>query len=79
MEKPEVTRRGALDMQVCVPEDWTDEQVQNFAEERNPSGVEGGWLIRKTGHPLLGGDLERSPCYGKSTFVHITLDVLRAE
>lgn len=25
---PEVTRRGILGMQVCVPADWTDDQVR---------------------------------------------------
>ncbi len=29
----EVTRHGALDMQVCAPSDWTDEQVKEFADK----------------------------------------------
>jgi len=32
-QKPEVTRCGALDMQVCVPNSWTDEQVKEFADQ----------------------------------------------
>ena len=54
----EVTRRGALDMQVCVPADWTDAQVIAFAEQSNPCGTRGGWQIRKEGDPDLSGDPE---------------------
>ncbi len=42
-----VTRRGALDMQVCVPSDWTDDQVKQFVEAENPCGTENGWQIRR--------------------------------
>lgn len=70
----EVTRRGALDMQVCVPGDWTDEQVKTFADKENPCGTENGWFIRKQGDKALGGDLERSPCSAGGGLVHIMLD-----
>jgi hypothetical protein len=72
--KPEVTRFGALDMQVCVPTDWTDEQVKAFAENENPCGTELGWSIRKEGHALLQGKPERNPCESRQGFVHIMLD-----
>ncbi len=70
-----VTRRGFLDMQVCVPKEWTDEQVTEFAEKENPAGTTGGWEIRKQGSKWLAGADERATCTTHSDRVHITLDV----
>jgi hypothetical protein len=70
----EVTRRGALDMQVCVPVDWTDDVVKEFADRENPCGTSNGWFIRKEGDKALAGDHERVPCESRSGFVHIMLD-----
>ena len=69
-----VTRRGALDMQVCVPSDWTDEQVKAFADTKNLCGTQHGWQIRREGSVLLAGMKERKPCNQRSRFVHIMLD-----
>jgi hypothetical protein len=70
----EVTRRGALDMQVCVPADWTDGQVKAFADTENVCGTENGWCVRKTGDKFLVGCLERVPCAKRNGYVHIMLD-----
>lgn len=75
--EPEVTKAHIFDMQVCVPDTWTDEQVIEFANRRNPSGLANGWGIRRTGDPALAGDPERTPCAGsegRPGFVHIMLD-----
>ena len=72
--KPEVTKMGALDMQVCVPFGWSDEQVKRFADAEYPCGTENGWQIRRTGDPALLGKPERVTCSGRSDFVHIMLD-----
>ena len=74
--KAAVTRLGVLDMQVCVPEEWTDDRVIKFANSENPCGATGGWQIRKEGDPLLMGDPERQSCYDpkRKDFVHIMLD-----
>ena len=74
MQEAEVTRTGVLDMQVCVPKDWTDLQIKAFANTRNPCGTESGWQIRKEGDKQLGGMPERNPCSKRSGFVHIVLD-----
>lgn len=74
MSDPMVTRRGILDMQVCVPHDWTDEQVKEFADRENPCGTENGWFIRRHGDPALGNALERTPCAANLNSVHIMLD-----
>ena len=73
-KKPEVTRAGALDMQVCVPADWSDAQVKDFADTNNTCGTEHGWAIRKEGSKHLAGDPERAQCSDRKGFVHVTLD-----
>jgi hypothetical protein len=72
--KPEVTRVGILDMQVCVPSEWTDEQVKEFADRENVCGTQHGWAIRRTGDSDLMGAKERVECSRRAGFVHITLD-----
>lgn len=61
-------------MQVCVPEDWTDEQIVEFANTTNPTGMRTGWAIRKEGDRLLIGDPERNPCAGREKHIHVMLD-----
>lgn len=73
-QEPEVSRYGILDMQVCVPADWSDAQVLCFAEGAYPCGTEHGWAIRKEGSPYLKGAPERNPCHERDGFVHVTLD-----
>lgn len=73
-ESPEVTKAGLLDMQVCVPATWTDEQVMEFAELKFPCGTSAGWQIRKAGDPALAGHPERNQCAQRCGYVHIMLD-----
>lgn len=70
----EITMRGALSMQVCVPADWTDDQVKEFADRENLCGTEHGWFIRKEGDKGLAGDHERVACASRDGCVHIMLD-----
>ena len=70
----EVTKIGCLDMQVCVPDDWTDDQVRDFAAGENPCGTTGGWFIRREGDKALNGDPERRPCAERANHVHVMLD-----
>ena len=74
MQKPEITKKCALDMQVCVPKEWNDKQVLSFAEKENPCGTANGWQIRRQGAKDLRGDDERVPCSDKEDYVHIMLD-----
>ena len=74
MSGAEVTRAGFLDMQVCVPSDWSDNKVVAFAESNNPCGTTGGWQIRREGDEALAGCAERVPCEDRDGFVHIMLD-----
>ena len=73
-KKPEVTRPGFLDMQVCVPKDWTDKQVKNFADTENLCGTQHGWQIRKQGDKYLAGKDERVKCADHEGFIHMMLD-----
>ena len=63
-----------LSMQVCVPEDSTDEAVVDFANANNPSGTRSGWHIRRAGDELLQSSPERIPCDRDEGQVHIMLD-----
>jgi len=72
--KPEVTRKGVLDMQVCVPTNWDDEMVVDFANISNLCGTAHGWSIRRNGSEWLNGAPERNPCHERDGFVHIMLD-----
>lgn len=73
-EGPEVRRIALFDMQVCVPADFTDDEVVEFAESENRCGTKAGWAIRRKGCPALGGDMERVPCNESPGKVHIVLD-----
>lgn len=72
--EPVVTRFGVLDMQVCVPNEWTDQQVIEFANLKNECGITRGWYIRRQDHPALVGMDERTKCSKREGFVHIMLD-----
>ena len=75
--KPMIVRKGATDTQVCVPVNWTDEEVVSFANKENPCGTENGWQIRREGSAALAGDSERVPCEAAGEFtgyVHVMLD-----
>jgi hypothetical protein len=70
----EVTKYGMLDMQVCVPAEWSDEAAQSFAEREYPCGTSSGWQIRRQGDKALSGCDERVSCQGRPGYVHIMLD-----
>ncbi len=69
-----VTYKGILDMQVCIPKEWNDYKVIEFAEKENPCGTTGGWGIRREGSERLGGSPERAQCDKESGNVHIMLE-----
>ena len=72
--KPEVTQRSLLSMQVCVPEAYSDEEVEAYANEANPAGTTHGWSIRRAGSPNFEGYRERVPCDEREGCVHLVLD-----
>lgn len=73
-DNPCVTKSGLVLMQVCVPHGWTDEQAENFANSRNPTGIRSRWTVIKDGDESLKGDPERAKCKSRDGFVHIMLN-----
>lgn len=74
MKGAQVTKRSMFSMQVCVPDDFTDDQALEFAHGENPCGTAHGWSMRKQGDEALAGADERVKCLQRSGFVHIMFD-----
>lgn len=74
VHNPEVTKRAVLSCQVCVPSDYSDSRVKEYADLANPAGTQLGWIIRREGDPDLCGMPERQPCATREGCVHIMLD-----
>ena len=74
MTQPNVVKHGLLDMQICVPKEYTDAQVVEAANRLNPCGTNNGWFIRKQGSKYLAGKDERVTCAKDPDNVHIMLD-----
>ncbi len=70
----EVTKMSLLAAQVCVPEDWTDQQAHDFLERKNPCGTSCGWVMRKQGDERLAGCDERVKCADRPGHVHIMFE-----
>lgn len=70
---PIMARCGALDCQVCVPKDWTDERAVAFAEREYPCGTANGWHVVEKGDPALGGHPQRNSCAEREGCVHILM------
>lgn len=73
-EGAQITRRGALSCQACIPKHWTDAQAKAFADRENLCGTERGWFLRKQGDPALSGCDERVQCVERTDFVHVMFD-----
>jgi len=67
-------RCSVFSVQVCVPRDWTDAQITEFADQYHPCGTEHGWCIRREGDPTLNGDPERVTCSKRDGVVHVMMD-----
>lgn len=71
---PQLTKSSLCACQVCVPDDWTDAQIESFANRVNPTGIQSQWHIRKEGHEALAGDPERVMCNERTGCVHVMLE-----
>lgn len=74
MSNAEVTIQGICDLQICVPKECTDEEAEEFANSRQPTGISSPWKMKKTGNATLNGDPERVQCTGRKDHVHIMLE-----
>jgi hypothetical protein len=73
MAEPNVPRRGLLDLQVCVPVEYTDEQIEQFANAAEPTGIESSWHMRSADDPAQAGAPIRVPCTKHPENVHVML------
>jgi hypothetical protein len=80
MSEPTVMKMTLLNLSVCVPAEWTDEQVERFANADCPAGTQHGWGIQKAAE--YSQDLpeeqrkERVSCGGpnpREGYVHVVL------
>jgi len=69
---PQVIQIGVLDMAVCVPEGWTDDQIVAFARQ-TPCGTSGGWQIHRHKDGETGAR-EQVPCRERPGYIHVLLD-----
>ena len=72
--KPAIIRHSLLSLQVCVPSEWTDQQIVEWVEGENPAGRNLGWQIVRKGREELGGGLERHPCDDYAGNVHVLVE-----
>ena len=61
-----IVRVGVLYMIVCVPVEWETDDIVQFAEDENPSGIMRKWSICQ---------VEPVKCAEKPGFVHVKLEV----
>lgn len=73
----EVIRAGLLEIQVCVPKTFTDEQVEEFTNEDNPTGLESRWRIQREveDNPHVPNSM---PVLAKRRSLSFGFDLLRA-
>ncbi len=71
--RPSIIRTSPLLIQVCVPEEWNNEQIVEFANTKHPAGTSNGWMVVKDGHDLLSGDPERVRCAKYPNYIHVLL------
>lgn len=69
----EVTRCGLIDLQVCVPEDWSDAQAEQFANAERPTGIDSRWTLRAADDPAQNGAPIRVACDSRAHHVHIMM------
>lgn len=74
MSAAQIVLRGFITCQVCVSKEFTDAQVEEYANTANPTGIESKWKIVRKGSPTLNGDKERVTCDIWKDNVHILLE-----
>lgn len=82
MTQPVVVKFSTLLLQVCVPDNYTDEQIVEYAEQTLPRDTAKRWKIVREGDSKLGkcnacdrGYAEREPCEERPDCVHVLLEI----
>lgn len=73
MNEATLLRIGVLGIEVCVPKNWTDEQVLEFVKADKMCVSKTGFEIVREGDKSLKGEPERRQCKIHKKNVHIML------
>lgn len=60
MANPTVLNQNVFSLQLCVPKDWSNDQILKWVETVNPCGTKAGWQI--VNEPDRKGNPARNPC-----------------
>lgn len=71
---PETLHIGLYDLQLCVPREGTDQQIEKFANDYHllPEGLY--WKLLPDGHEHLDGDPQYNQCGMYKNKVHVKLE-----
>jgi len=62
---PEVVSWGISYITICVPDNYTNAEAEEFANRNHPSGTESGWKAPN--------DCDRNKCMERSGCIHMRL------
>lgn len=71
-KEPEIISQNILAIQVCVPDNFADKEIIEFAERANPCMTENGWFVREK--DLDGNKQKRVACEKRTGFTHVILE-----
>lgn len=72
-ENAMIIRSGLCVMQVCVPNAWTTQRIEAFANANNCAGISSRWKRVKKGHSSLAGTNSKVPCAERKGYSHHVL------
>ena len=75
MAEAQIIRIGFFQMQLCVPKEFSDKEIIEFAERENPAGTQNGWILARDGDEILGGDSARVQCVDIEDNIHVVVVV----
>ena len=75
MAEAQIIRIGFFQMQLCVPKEFSDKEIIEFAERENPAGTQNGWNLVRDGDEILGGDSARVQCLEIEDNIHVVVVV----
>lgn len=71
IEQPYIVQQDASTLVVCVPDDWTNDEIRTYANVACDRGLSHGWLLRSDDTE---NEMEfRIPCCSRESHVHVLL------
>ena len=68
-----VLRMNLCGLRVCVPREWSNDEITDFANTERPTGIKSCWVVAENGASVLGGDQARIRCADDREKVHVVL------